>query len=198
MNVAGIQPPVPSWSVTGHWAVSLLFLRIPRTAKESLSTSYVVPSATAVAELAESLNCHCVLAAGWKVFSPVSPGSPCQALLPRDEGLGSPLDGGRGGQPWVCMLLILSWGWKGCWCWKLGKRELLCSQLLGSEAGLSKSERVSLVFETSLETIPERWMGPAKPPPSWRLALKRAPHHAVGNLLVGKPRHIPAAGVAGE
>lgn len=72
VNVAGIRPPVPSWSVTGHWAVSLLFLRIPRTAKESLSTSYVVPSATAVAELAESLNCHCVLAAGWKVFSPIA------------------------------------------------------------------------------------------------------------------------------
>ena len=27
-------------------------------------------------------------------------GNACQALLPRDEGLGSPLNGGWGGQPW--------------------------------------------------------------------------------------------------
>ena len=107
-NMACSRPPARSRSsqsvtLTGHWAVSLLFFRIPLATKKSSSASYFTPSAVALAELAESSGCCCVLAARWKVFpSPSSDslGNPRQTLLPRDEGLGSPSDGGWGGQPW--------------------------------------------------------------------------------------------------
>jgi len=49
------------------------FLRIPQPAKKSSSAGCFTPSAAALAELAESSGCCCVLTARWKVFpSPMS------------------------------------------------------------------------------------------------------------------------------
>lgn len=78
-------PSLPSCSVTGHWAVSLLFFRMPWTAKEPLSTSCVLPPAIAVAELAGSLNCHFWLTAQDGRCSP--PGKLC---CPRLRAWGHP------------------------------------------------------------------------------------------------------------
>lgn len=105
VNVACSWPPACSHSsrsvtLTGHWVVSLLFFRILQATKKSSSATYFTLLAVALAELAESSRCCCMLAARWKVFpSPSSDslGSPDQGLLPRDEARGSPSDGGWGG-----------------------------------------------------------------------------------------------------
>lgn len=152
------RPPAHSRSsqsvtLTGHWAVSLLFFRIPRATKKSSSVSYFAPSAVALAELPQISGCHCVLAARWKVFPSLSSDSldnPGQTLLPRDEGPGSPLDErvGRTALESACCLSF--WGeWEGRRChwqsWRLGKSEQLCSKPLGSAARLNKRERIPLL-----------------------------------------------------
>lgn len=133
-------------TLTGLWAVSLFFFRIPRATKKSSSTSYFTPSTVFLAELPESSGCHCVLAARWKVFpspSSHSLGNPCQAVLPRNEGLGSPSDGAWGEHPWI---LHAAHCFGGSWqTWRLGKCELRCKKPLGSAARLNNRDTVSLL-----------------------------------------------------
>lgn len=84
--------------------------------------SYSTLLAAALVELAES--CCCVFTARWEVFP--SPGSNSlgnlhRALLPMDEGLGSPSMEDGEDSPGVYTLLIV-WGkWEGrrWWWWSL-------------------------------------------------------------------------------